>query len=417
MKYRNRKNEWVSVSEEHLQTALKIKQELQKASPSMKCPWGKHKSLMAQEGFDDSDNNEAYRQMIKRYQKSVGELPSAQEYADMVSEGTLESIKNEIGELAWQKREVQHETRKLGKIKREIIDDGLLIKELSKSVKEVFGKMNLESIVKYAPSPISRGKSKLLALVTDWHIGADVDVVGNRYNYSIAKKRVHEFTDKLLRIADERDTDQIEVIYMGDMVEGGYMRGGQAYGIEFPVSEQMARGGELIIEMLSRLSQKYQTRYRGFAGNHDRMNQGDKNGNIHGDTAMVVVNKIVKVFIETSKLDGLKYEDTHNYSASLIDVNGRNIKLVHGDHERRDDKNKIARHSFNDGVNYDIIAYGHFHHFMNLEIGMDKLEVRVGSIKGSDDYSETLQIGSSPSQCVVVIDGDGEIEVKRVRLS
>lgn len=92
--------------------------------------------MMQVEGFDDSENSEAYRQMIKYYQKTIGELPSAPKYAEMVSDDQLQSIKKEIGELAWQKREVQLETRKLGKIKRDIIDDGLFISEVKASIKK-----------------------------------------------------------------------------------------------------------------------------------------------------------------------------------------------------------------------------------------------------------------------------------------
>jgi hypothetical protein len=53
---------------------------------------------------------------------------------------------------------------------------------------------------------------------------------------------------------------------------------------------------------------------------------------------------------------------------------------------------------------------------MDLEIGIDRFEVRVGSIKGSDDYSEKLGLGSAPSQAVILISNSGEINVKRIRV-
>lgn len=68
----------------------------------------------------------------------------------------------------------------------------------------------------------------------------------------------------------------------------------------------MTRGGRLLIEVLAKLARHWVVSYRGFSGNHDRMN-GDKNGNIDGDTGMVVVNDMVKMFIEMANIKNLTY--------------------------------------------------------------------------------------------------------------
>jgi predicted phosphodiesterase len=415
--YTNKKGETIEVDNDHLDTAVRIKQELQRTSPSMKCSWSLHKKMMINEGFDNSDTCESYRQLVKNYQRSIGELPPAPKYAEMVSAGQLESLKQEIGELAWQKREVQTEARRLGKIRRDLIDEGMFVSEVTMAIKNVFSQVKFDEILNHTFSPIpDHNGTRIVALISDWHIGADVDVEGNRYNFEIAQQRINEYTEKLIAIATEKKVYRIDVVFCGDMVEGSYMREGQSYGIEFPVSEQMARGGQLLIELLTKLSARFFTVYRGFAGNHDRMNQKDKNGNIYGDTAMVVVNKIVKVFVEASKIQNLMYVDTHPYHAKLLDVNGRNIKLVHGDHEKVADKRKLGKHSVNDGIVYDVIAYGHVHFFCVVEVGLDKIDLIVGSTKGSDDYSETLGLGSAPSQAVLIISEDGDMEAKRIRL-
>lgn len=415
--YRNKKGEVVNVSKEHLDTAVELKQKLQKDSSSNRCSWAKHRTLMKKEGFENSENSENYRQMVKRYQYSLDKLPSPVEITEDVSTSKLQSYKELVGEVTWQTHENREYLKQIRKGKKEIINGSLLIEEMTDTLDRVFGNIDWAKIASHNFSPIKDHEgTRIVALITDWHIGADVDVEGNRYNFEIAQNRINEFTEKLLQIATDKKVYRIDVVYMGDIVEGSFMREGQAYGIEFPVSEQMARGGQLIIELLTKLSTKHFVTYRGFSGNHDRMNQKDKNGNIYGDSAMVVVNKIVKVFIDASKIQNLMYADTHPYQARLIDVNGRNLKLVHGDKVKKADSGKIADHSFYDKVHYDVIAYGHFHHFLCHEVGVDTLEVRVGSTKGSDDYSETLMVGSAPSQVVIVIDSDGEIDVKRIRL-
>lgn len=411
--YKNKNDETIEVSKEHLDTAVEIKKALQSQSQGMKCSWAKHRQMMIKEGFDDSENSESYRQMIKYYQKTIGELPSAPKYAEMVSESRLGSIKDMVGELAWQKREIQHESKKLGKARRDIIDGSLFIEEVTSSIKNVLSEVKWADVMNYTFSPIAdRGETRMILTLTDWHLGALVDVEGNKYNYKIAQERIYNVIEEAMSIATKRKVSQIDVVYMGDMLEHAYMRNSQAYHAEFPVSEQMTRGGRLLIEVLSRLSKHWLVTYRGFSGNHDRIN-GDKNGNIDGDTGMVVVNDMIKMFVELAKIDNLTYVETQKFSA-VIEANGKSLKFVHGDLEKREDKGKIHDHSSRDELIYDAIVYGHFHHFMCLEVGVRKYEIRVGSTKGSDDYSEKLGLGSAPSQAVILVSDLGGIEAIRI---
>lgn len=415
--YTNKDGTVVEVSKEHLDTAVKIKKELQRMNNSMRCSWAKHKELMMEEGFTDSENSESYRQMIKRYQKSIGELPSSAKYSEMVVDSKLKSIQNAVGEMAWQKREIQNEARKLGKLKRDIVDKGLLVSEVSLAVKDVLSEMDFKDIMKdfeYKPFK-NRGNNRLIAVMSDWHIGALVDTDINKYNYEIAERRINQYINEIYNLAIEKNVSRIDVVYMGDLIEHLYMRPSQAYNVEFPVSVQMVKGARLINKVLFELSKHWIVSYTGFSGNHDRLD-GDKNKVVYGDNAMVVANEIVSEFINTSNIENLIYRPTGKYSNSLINVNGKNIKFVHGDKERKNDQTKLAKHSEKDGVHYDAIVYGHFHHYLALEVGYKKWEIRCGSIKGSDEYSDNLGVSSSPSQLAIVVYEDGKIEPKMIAL-
>lgn len=404
----------MTVSEEHLQTAVEIKKLLQRDSASNRCSWAKHRQMMIKEGFTDSENSENYRNMIKTYQKSIGELPTAETYADKVVTSKLESYKELVGEVKFEKHENQKYLRQINKGKRDIVDGVLFIEEVNASIKNVLSQVKWEEIMNHTFSPIyNHGKTRMIICFTDWHLGALVDVEGNQYNYEIAVERINSVLEQSVAIARENRVYRVDVVYMGDMLEHAYMRNSQAYHAEFPVSEQMTKGGRLLIEVLGKLSREFFVTYRGFSGNHDRMN-GDKGGNIDGDTGMVVVNDMVKLFIEMANIDNLMYIDCQKFSASLTDVNGRNFKFVHGDLEKKADTGKIHDHSSRDGIIYDVIVYGHFHHFMCLEVGINKFEIRVGSTKGSDDYSEKLGLGSAPSQAIILVREDGTIDAKRI---
>lgn len=414
--YQNKKHETVTVSKEHLDTAVELKQLLQKDSPSNRCSWVLHRKLMLEEGYDDSENSEGYRQMIKAHQKSIGELPSAEKHADRVVTSKLESYKELVGEVKFEKHENQKYLRKINKGKKDIIDGVLFIDEVKEAVEGILSELDLNEMSRREMTHIENVEGRMISVISDWHIGALVDVNSNKYDFAIAEKRISQYVNKIRKLAFDNKVVDIEVVYMGDAVEHAYMRNSQAYHAEFPLSEQMVRCGKLIIEMLLELSKDFNVQYRGFAGNHDRM-AGDKNSSLDNDTAMVVINGIVETFVNVYEGEGLSFAKTNHYNAKLVDFNGRNFKFVHGDLEKRGDTGKIHDHSSRDGIIYDAIVYGHFHHWMSLEVGLNKWEIRCGSIKGSDDYSEKLGLGSIPSQVAIIVSNDGDIQPYRIGLN
>ncbi|MEH7209914.1 hypothetical protein V7094_27505 [Priestia megaterium] len=414
--YTNKKGSVVEVTDLHLDTAVRIKQELQKASPSMKCSWAQHKKMMEQEGFRDSENSEGYRQLIKNYQRSIGELPSLPTYAEMVTGSQIESIKEAVGEMAFQKREVQNEARKLGKIKRDVVDKTLLIDEITIAIKNVLSNMNFKEILNHHFSPVPNyGNTRLVAVISDWHIGAEVDIEGNQFNLNIAVRRISDYMNQIYAMAKLRKVYRIDVVFCGDAVENPYMRTNQAHSTEFALGEQIAICGELIIDMLLKLSKHFFVTYRGFAGNHDRLIP-NKNEVIHGDTALVPINRMIKKVIEASRIENLQYHECKEYSATLLDVNGRNFYFEHGDRLKKADEGKIHDKSSKDNVTYHVFCYGHLHHYFIKEIAVDRFEVRCGSIKGSDDFSETIGVGSAPSQLAFIVTDVGDIETYRIRV-
>lgn len=428
--YTNRKGEKIVVSEKHLETALELKLLLQKDSPSNRCSWAKHRQLMIKEGFTDSENSENYRKLINDYQREVGRYNytiSLDNHVDTYVLDTnikkdtsklIESYKELVGDVKWEKHEAQQYLREINKGKKDIVNGILFIEEVKKEINDVLGnlKLDLPRHTSKNVGNVCEDETRMVALITDWHIGAKVDLEGNKFNLDIAKQRINEFIKKISAIAYKNNVNQIDIVFMGDGVEGSYMRSSQPYDIEFPLSRQIAVLGQLLINMLVELSSRHSVTFRAFAGNHDRMNQQDKNNNISGDSVIVIVNEIVKTFIENASIDRLKFTETDNYCAKM-NVNGKNLKFVHGDLEKYNDKDKIHKHSSRDGVTYDVIAYGHFHHFAINEVGVNRFEVAVGSLKGSDDYSEKLGLGTAPSQACILIDKYGDIDIKRISLN
>lgn len=410
--YTNRRGERVEVSDSHIETAIELKLELQKQSPSGKTSWATHRRMMQEEGFDDSSTNENYRQMIKQQQNKRGQLPKVEEYADMVSDKKLDSVKNALGEMYIAKRGTQNANRELNKMKRDIADGMMFFEGVIEAIKEKDFSLPSD----FYNHVYSKGeKSKdMIASFGDLHYGALVNVEGRLYNLEIAEKLVMDYADKLIDIAIENNVEEIYVVNIGDLVEGVYMRTANAYGSERNFSEQVVDASELVIKFLTKLSKSVKVAYAGFNGNHDRISS--KNDNLYGDGAVSISNKIIKTFAEYSDGDAVRYIESDPYH-HIVEKNGRSFLFVHGDTTPLKKETILAEQSALYNIPFDAIIGGHVHHFSMKEAFEDRFIVTFGSIKGNDEYTlKTIRASASRSQGVILIDDDGEFEIRKVKL-
>lgn len=408
--YTNKKGEKVEVTKEHLDTAVEIKKQLQNASPSGRCSWQQLVKMMKEEGFDDAENSENYRCMIKDYQKSIGELPQVEKYADMIADKKLDSIKNLIGEYAYAKREAQNQFRQLNKIKRDIIDYTLIAEQIRESMA-----LHDWSKIKFKYKPIAKTKKKMIVGLSDLHIGALVDIGINTYNYDIAVKRMQEYLNKVINVIKKENISDVYVILLGDAIENPYMHN-LAYNCEFTYSEQITKASDLIIKFLVGLKEYANVIYAGIGGNHDRIN-ADKNKNLNGDHAVRGINEAVKSFVENSKVKRITYEKAVGDYEHSISLNGLNVKCVHGDLENINDNSILAKYASMDGINYNLVIMGHFHNFWTKEVGVDKHIYGFGSLKGADSHGKNTKMISSVSQGIVLVDEYGDYEVRKIKIN
>lgn len=411
--YSNKDGQKVEVSQEHLDTVVKIKKELQDASPSRRASWNQIVKMMEEEGFYDAENSEAYRCLVKGYQKSVGELPEVEKHVNLVADSKLISIKNLVGEISHEKRENQHYLREINKGKRELIDFSIIAQEISDTFRNYdYSEFQLKSIPEIENV---EGETEMIMCLSDLHIGALVDIETNSYNFDVALYRMSTYMSRVVKRAKQNDVKTIHIMNLGDVVEHASMRFSQGYNAEFTFSEQIAKASDLIIKVIMYLAKEgFAVTYAGIAGNHDRITDKDKN--IDGDHAVRVINHAIQVFITHSQIKNVTYIQAKDYKHSFS-VNGKNFLAVHGDLDSKNDDNLLAKHSLLDGVQYDYILMGHWHRRESREIGDDKFLFISGSTKGADEYSENkLRKKSAPSQMMLTVEDNGVVEPTWVTL-
>lgn len=365
---------------------------------------------MMKEGFEDSASNESYRQLIKSEQMKNGTITKLEKHVDLIADNKIESIKEMVGELKFSKLEVQAESLAMNRTKRALAKEVVLIE----AIERVLGEKDFAE-VKFEPFYNPRFKTKKMnACISDLHYGAKVDIEGNIYNTDVARELLMLYADKLLAIAKMENVEEIRVMNTGDLIEHAYMRNTQAFGVEEVLSKQITDASELIIDFLLKLSQHVKVTYSGINGNHDRIN-GNKNDSLYGDGAVSISNSIIKVFTQYSD-SGVVFEEAEPYH-HIVQEYGRNFLYVHGDMTPMKKKSILAELSKMYGIDFDAVIGGHIHHFTMTEVGRNQYVVTFGSLKGNDEYTiKTLGVKSSRSQGIVLVDEDGEFEIRKVNL-
>lgn len=410
LSYVNKKGEHVTVSQEHLDAAVSIKEELQKASPTRRCSWAKHRRLMERQGFDDSDTNENYRCLIKRYQQSQGLLPSATKHADLVAGSKLKAIRQEIGELNSKKLALQEQGRRVRRLVRQTHKDMLLIEEVGDALR---GAHFITADRPVILPDWQAEQSTMIVCLSDIHYGAHVDIPENYYDTSVVANLLKQYAVQVKQLIAKENVTRVDIVNLGDIVEHAYMRNQNLYDSEETLSEQIVNVTRLIIEFIQDIRNSVElVTYRAIAGNHDRL-QGDKNSNLNADHAVKISNAIIKMWIEIAQSD-VEFISTNDYFAD-IDTQGYHFAFVHGDRNNMNNKATLAKLGEQHDKHYDAVIGGHIHHFTMQEVGNNRYQVTFGSVKGMDDYSIRLGAKACRSQGVVLVNDQG-FEIKKINL-
>lgn len=396
-RYKNKKDEMIEVSEEHIETAIRIKIELQNASPSLRCNWTQHRKLMEEEGFFDSENGEGYRLLIKNEQKKRGILPESKKYIEFLTDKKLESLELLIGEQYMANRELQHTKRELNKTKRDITDNMLVFKELRKEVSN----MDFTPIGNIRPIPVSDSEYEALVSLSDIHIG---QIIGE-LNFETAQNRMEYFTNEVIAKAKAFGVTKLKVVNLGDSIEHVYMHSTtQAFEAEFPMAVQITKAIQVIYKFLTDLSKEFNVVYIGtIAGNHDRLN-GNKKENVTGDSVAVVIQEMLEGMLEATGNPNLTIEKI-DYDMELIqtEIKGKNFVMVHGDLLRGSDEDKLRKYSSITGKQVDVLLSGHVHRYSVSSENYNRLIVTSGCLMGSNSYAQGLGYYTSASQTMILV--------------
>lgn len=369
--------------------------------------WGK--LILGDEVYSSENLRKGFYILEKMFQKLDNE-----QIDNIDDESILDKIRNTIGELDIKKQEVRNKTNELNKIKREFVKSISLADELKDYMKE-----NCSIVIpEYCYNPVDENSQyEMIVHITDWHIGYMIDdCKGNYFNWEIANKRIDKFINEIYKYIEMYNIKKIYVMNSGDMIEHISMRKNQSQFCEFYQAEQINKAIELIYRFLVALCKYCDVEYDSIYGNHDRMN-GEKDANLDGDNADVIIREQIKTYKELSNNNRL-YVVSRRHTDKEIVKNIKNIKtkFIHGEYKSTDGKQLMKNEMSVDNEFYDIIFKGHLHNFKLESENNGRYVVSTGCLSGYNDYSLRFYCSSYASQTICIV-GDNGIElIKDVQL-
>lgn len=318
-----------------------------------------------------------------------------QEVEESIEEAQDTSINDEILNMRIERTKLADERSQVNALYRRIAREDS-IKEIAHNAAEQFAKqLKLESL-RQTNLTLKNNDYQGLLLVSDWHFGVQINNIFNNYSPEIARKRVQQLQDEVIKRCLEKNITELTVMNLGDLIAGN-IHLPLRINSRIDVISQIMQVSELYAELLANLSQYFHITTLSVLDNHSRIDP-NKDTSLQLESLARITDWFLKERLKDCNVTILDNEIDANISTFTI---GKyNILGVHGDLDKQS-KLVDSLTSFTK-QHYDLIVSAHMHHFSANEQN-DTMVICNGSLMGTDDYAFKLRLNSQPSQTLIFV--------------
>ncbi len=259
------------------------------------------------------------------------------------------------------------------------------------------------------------GNSSLLVCLSDLHIGQTFNSFWGSYNTDIAKKRLNEYLEEVIKIGKVHNSKDVHICSIGDKISGAIHATIQITNKE-NVIEQVKLAIELISSFTYELTKHFKNVYfYDVSGNHSRLNpnkdltlRDERLDNLIGWSVCGLMKHIDNFHDMTHR----KFDDT----IAEANICGKNYLLIHGD---MDSINKTGIGNLVTMLGFcpEYIVCGHRHTPAMNEFNGIRV-YQSGAMPGSGcDHTVSHRMAGKPSQTVLVCNNKGVVCDYNVDLS
>ena len=310
--------------------------------------------------------------------------------------------------------EIKEQRRLLEKAKIQMRDERNEVSRLYRenARRESFSDMIKRCIEGYEPTGFTCFRfdssntsiTDMIVPISDLHFGVNINNMYNTYNRDVASDRLSRYLGKVLEIARRHNTENVNVVLLGDQISGLIHTSLRLENNENVIKQTMD-AAELISNYIYTLSSYFKTiSVYSVSGNHSRL-QPEKALNQKGED----LDKFIPFYVK-AKLQNCGnvtvHDNTIDESVASFVCKNMLVYAVHGD--RDSICNVVQKLTMMTGTKPDIVYMGHLHTNQYMTV-YDTKVIQSGCISGSDSYCMDNRLRSKPEQAVSVI-GDNGLE-------
>lgn len=302
--------------------------------------------------------------------------------------------------------------REIRREKQKLFDERAAFNKSNRDVARLEQDLDyLEELIKgtqYKPFDIiyhnDRDKD-LIVLLSDMHIGLNVEGNFGKYSSDIAKEMLGKYLGEVVDAIELYKIQNVYVILLGDFISGNIHTTVQLQNRE-NVIEQIQLASEMTSDFIYNIAKHCDNVIvNSVGGNHSRLGKKD---DVLRDERL---DNLVMWYAEAKlgNITNVHFEVEENIDPTIAKntIRGKIYYSVHGDYDSYSENgiNKLVMMTkeFPDGG----IFFGHLHHNSYDDINDIKI-IRSGSFAGTgDDYTVSKRISGKPSQVMCVVDNTG----------
>lgn len=286
-------------------------------------------------------------------------------------------------------------------------------REFMRVLKEVADKRPAPKLPGYQPPhPGHPTFREAVLVISDMHIGMEIDSFCNVYNAEIAGKRMAKLVSDAVSECHRYNVQTLHVVDLGDAIHG-LIHNSSRLSQEYDVAEQVMIAQELMAQALIKLTAAApRVTYRSCLDNHARMVANYKDNK---DTENF--GRLIAFYLK-HRLEGVPAiefpQDNLDPSLGRIDLqNGETMLFAHGHLDNPTQAIQeiagIASAMPNGPRKVSYFVLGHYHS-EKLKAFQGCRVIVNGSFCGTDDYALSRRLFGKPSQTLMIFDGDNLIE-------
>lgn len=325
-------------------------------------------------------------------------------HQDYIDSKTKEQLESEQYEKLLEKE------LKLEKEKVKVRDERTL---LNKQIRELARKENLGEILEEKLEELKTSKPILpieianrtsssgrdgVMLISDMHLGSEVDNILDKYNPDICKKKLGYYVDKVIQYGKENDIDKLYVLIAGDLVSG-IIHDTNRYESRLNIIEQITQVSELLSEAIAELSRHFYIFTGIVLGNHDRC-VAQKDKSLENENFVLLIEQFIRLRLGNNHR--VIFIDKKDEGILEIDIKGNKCLCVHGHNDRDNSLDRLIE-MFECKPSY--VFKGHDHRARIFEKNRTTI-ICNGAFSG-EEYSKNARLYNKSVQIFTIFNEEG----------